>query len=341
MSRSKRARSWTGVGVGLLLSSLALCPAKVNAQSVSFASDVGVITYTIGTSDAAQFQALLDRILRRAPVAPTPERLVAPLDVRWLRTLNEGQTVSFVLLFENPTADTDYSIEALIGRMFPSDEADGIVREFRGLTVAATRSVIDFQVLGSVSADAALRPIETFPTDGQMHLFSTLMPVPSPDGDLKLVTLNEDLLNILVFAVVVVGGLTLLRQRAGVGVLAVGALLTVLILLGVFFPTFSRQIVDAPLVWAIVTIAVFWLMRYYGWVRPRDPDVIARREAYREVRLARIRAKLAPASPSPPLGSRPPSKARSDSADPPDQSGKPANEPQIEPRQNKGGERDD
>ena len=196
--------------------------------------------------------------------------------------------------------------------------------------------LISWVAEGVGSAD---HPIETFPTDGQMHLFSTLKPLPSPDGDLKLVTLNEDLLNILVFVVVVVGGLTMMRRGAGVGVLAVGALLTVLILLGVFFPTFSRQIMGAPLMWAIVTIAVLWLVRYYGWVRPRDPDIIARRDAYREVRLARIRAKLVPASPSP--GSRPPSRARSDSADPADQSGKPADEPQIEPGQNKGGERDE
>ena len=72
--------------------------------------------------------------------------------------------------------------------------------------------------------------------------------------------------------------------------------LTALILSGVFLPTFSRQILDAVLASALLMVAVIWLVEYLAWRRPRDPDVIARREAREQLRLARLQAGLAPAS---------------------------------------------
>ncbi len=136
-------------------------------------------------------------------------------------------------------------------------------------------------------------PGETFQTDGRFYLFSTLRPLPPPDGALTLVTINEDLLSATVFVIVAAVGIFLLRYPARIRFLAVGAFLTMLVLLGVFVPTFSRQIIGAVLFLAILAVTVILLVQYFVWVRPRDPDFIARREARQQVRMARIRAKLA------------------------------------------------
>jgi hypothetical protein len=62
----------------------------------------------------------------------------------------------------------------------------------------------------------------------------------------------------------------------------------------VFLPTFSRQVIDGKLLAAIVIVLVLWFVQYLVWVRPRDPVVIARRQARQEAALARIRAAAAP-----------------------------------------------
>ena len=74
----------------------------------------------------------------------------------------------------------------------------------------------------------------------------------------------------------------------------IGVFVVLLILLGVFVPTFSRQIVDGNLILAVFIILVVGFVQYVVWTRPRDPAISARRQARQEVRLARIQAKDAP-----------------------------------------------
>ncbi|MCH8146610.1 MAG: hypothetical protein IH987_01255 [Planctomycetes bacterium] len=184
-------------------------------------------------------------------------------------------------------------------------------------------------------------PGQTFQTDGRFYLFSTLRPLPPPDGALTLVTINEDLLSAIVFMIVAAGGIFLLRYPARIRFLAVGAFLTMLVLLGVFLPTFSRQVIGAVLFLAILTVTLSWLVQYFVWVRPRDPDFIARTEARQEVRMARIRAKLAFASaasvpqPPPPSGS-PPLVDK-----PTDRAGDSADDKRSEPTRHEGGEKNE
>ncbi|MCH9003617.1 MAG: hypothetical protein IIC02_13685, partial [Planctomycetes bacterium] len=148
-------------------------------------------------------------------------------------------------------------------------------------------------ILDAVSAATDPTRVRVFQTDGRFYLFSTLRPLPPPDGALTLVTINEDLLSAIVFVIVAAGGIFLLRYAGRIRILAVGAFLTMLVLLGVFLPTFSRQVIGPVLLLAILTVTLVWLVQYLVWVRPRDPNVIARSEARQEVRMARIRAKLA------------------------------------------------
>ncbi len=149
---------------------------------------------------------------------------------------------------------------------------------------------------------AAGDPTDTFQTDGDPLLFSALGPIPPPDGGptLTLVTVHEDLRAALVFAIVLAGGLILLRAKEAKRLWALGAFLTLLVLSGVFLPTFALQICDGVMASALVIVFVLWGLTYLAWTRPRDPNVIARKEARQEAALARIRHVVAIATAGPP-----------------------------------------
>ncbi len=169
-------------------------------------------------------------------------------------------------------------------------------------------------------------PVETFQTDGRLYLFSTLRPAAPPEGALTLMTMDEDWLSGIIFAVVVLGGLILLRAKAPMRLLVIGALIAALVLAGVFLPTFALQLIDSVSLSALFIVLLGWLVMYLAWTRPRDPNVIARREARQKVRMAQIYARLPQTAPAaapeapPPAEKVSPPNTRDKSAD---DSGKP------------------
>jgi len=136
-------------------------------------------------------------------------------------------------------------------------------------------------------------PGQTFPTDGHHHLFSTLQPDPPPGGNLAVYTVESRTLAILVFAVVLVAGIVLNFTSWSARCVAVGALVTVLVLLGVFAPALAHQVADWVLLSAAFVVLVIWVAWYVVVTRPRDPNVLAHKEARqaeREARIARLQA---------------------------------------------------
>jgi hypothetical protein len=73
------------------------------------------------------------------------------------------------------------------------------------------------------------------------------------------------------FALVVLGGVLLFPARTGVRSVAVGALIIVLVLCGVFLPTLSRQVLNGVLAAAILVVVLLWLMEYLRHRPPRRP----------------------------------------------------------------------
>jgi len=104
-------------------------------------------------------------------------------------------------------------------------------------------------------------PPEEFVTDGQLHTFSTLSPAPPPEGSLRLVAVREWHLHVAVFVIVLALGLLLVFRPFRHKLAGMAALAALLLALGVFFPTFSRQIMDGALLSAVLIVAVGWL----GW----------------------------------------------------------------------------
>ena len=101
-----------------------------------------------------------------------------------------------------------------------------------------------------------------FPTDGKLHVYSALRPAPPPEGSLHTVSWNERGLNAAVFLVAIALGVILLPAKMGRRALAVGAVIILLVLTGVFCPTFSGQILNGVLAAAVFVVLVLWVSAY-------------------------------------------------------------------------------
>ncbi|UCF33789.1 MAG: hypothetical protein JSV78_00465, partial [Phycisphaerales bacterium] len=274
------------------------------------------------------------------------------LEVRY--TVPDGGTrVTFPVFPTDPAAQKTYVCFycprewALLGSRGPwTDELiwrwdDSWPWGFTPYARSGDQGLIQWVSEGVEGAGSYKQAGRTFQTDGKLYIFSTLRPPPPPGGTLRLTTVNHNLLRAIVFVVVVAGGLLLLRSGARPRLLAGGTLLTALILMGVFLPTFSLQILDAILVLAVLVAVIIWTVRHLGWTLPADPDYIARKEARQEARLAAIRAPLvqcATAGAPPPPAAQPPSAGQASKTDEPRRLTEPGQE---KPGQNEGGRRDE
>lgn len=109
---------------------------------------------------------------------------------------------------------------------------------------------------------ASGNPADSFPTDGQLYLFSTVRPAPSPNGSLRLVLIGESRMAAIVLGGLLIIGLLLttasLRTRAGfVAILSIG-----LIACGVFWPIAAWQIIDARFVAALAAVCAVWMIAW-------------------------------------------------------------------------------
>lgn len=135
---------------------------------------------------------------------------------------------------------------------------------------------------------------DAFQTDGRLYVFSALRPSAAGDATLRIIAMSQNGLSAIVFGVMVVIGLALWRSSAARRCLAGGTLIVLLILSGVFLPTFSRQIIGSTLAAAVAIVLMVWGLHYLVWIRPSDPVIAARRQARQEARLARLRATAVP-----------------------------------------------
>ena len=101
-------------------------------------------------------------------------------------------------------------------------------------------------------------PADTFHVDGQSLIFSTLRPESGAMGGLRLNTLNGNWLQFLVFAGVLGTGLLLMRRPLTDRAAALAALLIVLLLVGVFLPTFSKLLLAGGLWLAMGLTGLVW-----------------------------------------------------------------------------------
>jgi hypothetical protein len=149
-----------------------------------------------------------------------------------------------------------------------------LLRHWDKLNAAAYRPPPgDAELVDWVIRDLSItgNPKETFQTAGELYVFSSLRPAAPPDGSLRMTTIDETWLNVLLFGSLAVVGLALLRVRLTGQLIAVAGIVIALILSGVFLPTFSLQVFDAELFAALFAVAVLWaawhVIRWQPWRR--------------------------------------------------------------------------
>lgn len=132
----------------------------------------------------------------------------------------------------------------------------------------------DLQLLQWVSDGLESGPMGDFQTDGALFVFSTLAPAPSPEGDLHLSMLRRELLRAAVFLIAIGCGVLLLPAPWSRRAAAVGAAVVLIVLGGVFLPTFSLQVLDGVFFSAAMVVAVLWLVWHFVRM-PRRPVIAA------------------------------------------------------------------
>jgi hypothetical protein len=101
-----------------------------------------------------------------------------------------------------------------------------------------------------------------FQTDGTLYVYSTLRPDTPPQGSLTVTVMDARWLQALVFLVVFLAGVMLLPYGCRMKSLAVGVLITIIVLLGVFWPIFAMQILNGILALAIFLVLVLWTVAW-------------------------------------------------------------------------------
>ena len=115
------------------------------------------------------------------------------------------------------------------------------------------------------------QPTDSFPTDGKIYEFTTLRPIPPPDGSLRLVAASQRWMNVALFGGLAIVGLIFLRQPLSAKFCAVAAIVTVIVLAGVFAPTFSMQLLDPTLLIAIALMIFLWVIAAALKWKPSPP----------------------------------------------------------------------
>jgi hypothetical protein len=150
------------------------------------------------------------------------------------------------------------------------------------------------------------RPVaqpESFQTDGELYVFSALGPPPAPAGALRLSTVHQNWLYFGITALVLCGGLLLVPAPAAGRALAVGGLIVLVVLAGVFLPLLAYQVLNGVFVAAVFVVLVVWITRF--WLRrlARGP---VRFKAVEDVAAAEAGSGPPPAPPAGPGPEAPP-----------------------------------
>lgn len=122
---------------------------------------------------------------------------------------------------------------------------------------------------------AAAANSSSFATDGQMYLFSTLRP--APDASLALRTFDSNRLKLLTCLLVVLGGVVLVGRPWSARIVGLAGLLAALIILAVFMPLLSHEMVSEALLGALGLVLLLWIAwsAYRGWSCCRPKAVVA------------------------------------------------------------------
>ncbi len=128
--------------------------------------------------------------------------------------------------------------------------------------------------------------LANFATDGRNVLFSALRPTTGEAGALRITTVHRAIPRLVLALLGVALGIALLWTSGPRRLVATGALLTVLVMLGVFAPSAARAVINSATAGAVITILLIWTLWYLLVTLPRSP-LLQEWRAARTARAAR------------------------------------------------------
>jgi len=184
------------------------------------------------------------------------------LELRYTVRGNQGR-LSIPSFPEDPAAQKVYlnlympREIAMLGTLGPwSDEFDWTNYGFWKAEPRATRT--DVQLMQWVQEGVTMAASPSFQKDGTLYVFSTLNPSVTPDAALRLVTLHEKALAACVFGILAIVGILMLPRSIRSKLIAMAIVLGFVFVVGIFVPTFAKQILRGPMWTAIAIVALLW-----------------------------------------------------------------------------------
>ncbi len=145
----------------------------------------------------------------------------------------------------------------LLGTLGPwTDEFQNRWYEPRPYARQSDRQLVSWVTEGLTVAD----PFDSFATDGRLYVFSTIHP--APDSALRMFAIRQNVLNGLLFCLVLLIGVALIRQPLTWKSSAIALLIGLLLLVGVFAPMLARQMLGGALLTAVMIVVVLWSAWY-------------------------------------------------------------------------------
>jgi len=105
-------------------------------------------------------------------------------------------------------------------------------------------------------ATVASRSAATFHVDGTPLVFSTLRP--DTTSTVNLWSIDRQILSGWIFGLPLLAGVVLMWASLRMRVVAVAAIIVILAVLGVFWPTLALHVIGPPLFWAAAIVALLW-----------------------------------------------------------------------------------
>jgi hypothetical protein len=185
----------------------------------------------------------------------------------------------------------------LLGSRGPwTDEIDYRWYEPQPKARQSDRQLVNWVIDGLNVAD----PFDNLSTDGRLYLFSTVQP--AADSSLRLIAIHQHVLSGIAFAVVLLGGVLLIRRPLAQKAAAAVLLITALLVGGVFAPLAARQVLDGALLTAVLIVVLLWSVSYLARLSSIASDWWKRR-------LAAAPSAAATGAPPPEANSVPPAAA--------------------------------
>jgi hypothetical protein len=214
-------------------------------------------------------------------VAPNPD---APfiLEMRYALPKNDGSRLDLPIFPQDPAAQKVFLAVYIPEKRTLVDATGSWSKEFHWEISPAMmwhpRPTAGIgELLGWVREGANLSgsPADDFQTDGTLYVYSTLRPETPPNGSLSTTIIDARWLRGLVFGVVFVVGVLLIPAPFRLKTLAVGTLIAIIALLGVFCPIFAMQVLNGILVLAIFLVLVLWAVAWAFHMQRRQPTAPA------------------------------------------------------------------